>query len=125
RRDGPRSRLGLAARWIDRQFDDDQNRFPLGGFVAVDARAALPLHRGLEVFVAGENLLDRRYDAARTPTPPLAPPRLPPLPRRPAPAPRLPRGAPAATGRRPSYARARRATHRLEPSGAEQRPVTR
>jgi len=76
RRDGPRSRFGVAARWIDRQFDDDQNRLPLGGFVAVDARAARSLGRSLEVFVAGENLLDRRYDTARTPTPTVGPPRL-------------------------------------------------
>jgi outer membrane receptor protein involved in Fe transport len=76
RRDGERSRVGVAARWIGRQFDDDQNRFPLGGFVAVDARAARTLGRGLSIFAAGENLLDRRYDAARTPTLTVGPPRL-------------------------------------------------
>jgi outer membrane receptor protein involved in Fe transport len=76
RRDGERSQLGIAARWVGRQFDDDQNRLPLAGFVALDARVSRQLKSGVSLFAAGENLLDRRYEAARTPVLTVGPPRL-------------------------------------------------
>jgi outer membrane receptor protein involved in Fe transport len=57
----------LQARWVGRQFEDDQNRLPLDPYWTLDtflSRAVLP---GVDVFVAGENLLDERYDVGRTP----------------------------------------------------------
>jgi len=76
RRDGPRGQLGLAARWTGRQYDDDQNRLPLAGYLALDARVSRTLGAGLSLFLAGENLLDRREEVARTPTLTLGPPRI-------------------------------------------------
>ncbi|HEX7182648.1 MAG TPA: TonB-dependent receptor [Thermoanaerobaculia bacterium] len=75
--DDPRlASIGLQARWVDGQFDDDQNRFRLGSFAAVDAIVSRSLGRGLSAFVAAENLLDERYEIGRTPVRTLGPPRL-------------------------------------------------
>ena len=76
RREGEKSRLGIAARWIGRQYDDDQNRLPLAGFLSLDARASRELGHGLSLFAAGENLLDRRSEVGRTPVLTVGPPRL-------------------------------------------------
>jgi outer membrane receptor protein involved in Fe transport len=48
-------------------FDDDKNTLLLRRYFLLDALVSRPLGRGMEVFVAGENLLDERYDVARTP----------------------------------------------------------
>jgi outer membrane receptor protein involved in Fe transport len=50
-----------------RQFDDDQNRLPLGSFAVIDATVSRPLGRYLEVFVAAQNLLDEKIVVGRTP----------------------------------------------------------
>lgn len=67
--------LGLQARWTGGQFDDDRNQFPLESFATVDALLSRPVSRGLEVFVAAENLLDEGYEIGRTPVRTLGPPR--------------------------------------------------
>jgi outer membrane receptor protein involved in Fe transport len=56
-----------AVRAADNQFEDDENTLPLGAMAVLDALLEAPIFRGLSVFVAGENLLDRRYTVARTP----------------------------------------------------------
>lgn len=67
--------LGLQARWTGDQFDDDRNQLPLESFVTVDALVSRPLVRGLEIFVAGENLFDEEFETGRTPVRTLGPPR--------------------------------------------------
>lgn len=67
--------LGLQARWTGDQFDDDRNELRLKSFATVDALVSHPLTRGLEVFAAGENLLDERVETGRTPVLTLGPPR--------------------------------------------------
>jgi outer membrane receptor protein involved in Fe transport len=66
--------FGVQARAGGNQFDDDQNRFPLGRYFTLDALASRPLRRGLELFAAAENLLNQRYIAGRTPVTTLGPP---------------------------------------------------
>ena len=57
----------LQARWVGRQFEDDQNRLPLDPYWTLDAYVSRAVVSGLDFFVAGENLLDERYDVGRTP----------------------------------------------------------
>jgi outer membrane cobalamin receptor len=59
-----------------KQFDDDQNRLPLGGFAVFDVTVARPLARFVEAFVAVQNLFDERYSVARTPLESLGMPRM-------------------------------------------------
>ncbi len=59
-----------------RQFDDDQNRLPLGGFAVIDVMVARPIYRNFEAFVAAQNLLDERYAVGRTPIETLGTPRM-------------------------------------------------
>jgi outer membrane receptor protein involved in Fe transport len=68
--------FSLQARASGRQFDDDLNQFPLGGFLVADVYAARSLRRHAELFVAVENLTGRRFAVARTPTTSLGPPTL-------------------------------------------------
>jgi outer membrane receptor protein involved in Fe transport len=67
---------GLQARFAGRQFEDDRNELPLSGFVALDALVSVPVVSGLSLLVAGENLLDARIEAGRTPATTLAAGRL-------------------------------------------------
>jgi outer membrane receptor for monomeric catechols len=67
---------GLQARAGGQQFDDDQNRFPLGRYFTLDALASRRLTRNFDVFVAAENLLDQRYLIGRTPVTTIGPPLL-------------------------------------------------
>jgi outer membrane receptor protein involved in Fe transport len=69
---GPR--LAVQARWSTSQFDDDRNQFRLAAMRTVDATVGLPLGRW-DVFVAGENLLNQRYEVGRTPLLSIGPPR--------------------------------------------------
>lgn len=74
--DDPRlASVGLQARWMDAQFDDDLNRFRLGSFATLDAIVSRLLGHGVSVFAAAENLLDERFDIGRTPVRTLGPPR--------------------------------------------------
>jgi outer membrane receptor protein involved in Fe transport len=59
-----------------KQFDDDQNRLPLGSFAVIDVMVARPLGRYVEVFVAAQNLLDERFAVGRTPLETLGMPRM-------------------------------------------------
>jgi iron complex outermembrane receptor protein len=53
-------RAALDLRWGSRQYEDDRNRLPMGGCAVVDLALSRPLGRGIELFGATENLLDRR-----------------------------------------------------------------
>ncbi|HEX2164823.1 MAG TPA: TonB-dependent receptor, partial [Thermoanaerobaculia bacterium] len=75
-RQGRRAAAALAARWSSRQFDDDRNLLPLGGFVVVDLRLAWRPRPALEVYAAAENLLDEEVTVGRTPLRTVGAPRL-------------------------------------------------
>jgi outer membrane receptor protein involved in Fe transport len=66
--------LSLQGRFVGRQFDDDQNLFPLDRFYTLDLQVGRSLTRHLQLFAAAENLLDQRYQVARTPIVNLGPP---------------------------------------------------
>jgi iron complex outermembrane receptor protein len=64
----PRGFTGsLQARRFGAQFDDDLNQLELGSYGVIDFAATQAVRRGLQVFVAVENLLDADYDVGRTP----------------------------------------------------------
>jgi iron complex outermembrane recepter protein len=66
--------FGVQARASGAQFDDDQNLLRLGGYFTLDALASRRITRGLDAFVAAENLTGRRYEVGRTPVLTLGPP---------------------------------------------------
>jgi outer membrane receptor protein involved in Fe transport len=68
--------LTVQGRASGRQFEDDLNQLPLGGYFSLDARAARRLGSGVEAFAAVENLTGRRYAVGRTPVLTLGPPAL-------------------------------------------------
>jgi len=53
-------------RWIDRQFEDDENQLTLGAVVIGDLSLSRPLTRHLDVFVTVENLGNARIETGRT-----------------------------------------------------------
>ena len=57
----------LQGSFVGSAFDNDQNTLLLNHYFLLDALASRPLGHGMEIFVAGENLLNQRYDVARTP----------------------------------------------------------
>jgi len=57
----------VQARAFGSQFDDDLNLLELQEYGVVDFSASQQLLRGLNVFVAMENLFDKDYDVGRTP----------------------------------------------------------
>ena len=63
--------ISVDGRFIGKQFDDDQNQFPLGNFFVLDAMASRSIGAGLEVFGAAENLFNEKYTTAATPVPQL------------------------------------------------------
>lgn len=67
--------LSLQSRLSGRQFDNDANTLMLHGYFRVDAYASHELGKRFEVFAAGENLLDRTIEVAKTPTTTLGMPR--------------------------------------------------
>lgn len=67
--------LSLQGRLSGRQYDDDANQFLLHGYLRLDAYASRGLNRRLELFAAGENLLDRTIEVGKTPTTTLGAPR--------------------------------------------------
>jgi outer membrane receptor protein involved in Fe transport len=73
--DGRRLSATVAGRYVGRQFDDDQNQFLLGGYFTSDAMLAYRPGGAVQLFIAGENLFDRPYAIARTPTVSLGAPR--------------------------------------------------
>jgi outer membrane receptor protein involved in Fe transport len=66
--------VAVQARWSGPQYDDDRNAFRLGNAFTLDAQVSRELFSGAEVFVAGENLTDRRNEIGRTPVLTLGPP---------------------------------------------------
>ena len=66
----------LQGRFTGKQFDDDRNQFPLNRFFVLDGYAGHAISRRLDLFVAGENLLNTRYDVGKTPLATLGLPRL-------------------------------------------------
>jgi len=60
--------LSVQGRFLGNQFDDDQNRYPLGQFYTMDLQVGRNLTRNIEVFAAAENINDKRYFVANTPT---------------------------------------------------------
>ena len=66
--------VSLQGRFAGKQFDDDQNQFSLDRFFSMDLQVGRALTRNLEVFGAVENLLNQRYQVARTPVVNLGPP---------------------------------------------------
>jgi outer membrane receptor protein involved in Fe transport len=66
--------LNVQGRFVGRQYDDDQNTLPLNRFYTMDLEIGRTLNRHLEVFAAAENLLDERYQVARTPVVNIGPP---------------------------------------------------
>lgn len=74
-----RARLGvlsLQSRLSGRMWDDDANTNLLHGYFRLDAYASHDFGRGIEVFGAVENLLDRTIEVAKTPTTTLGMPRV-------------------------------------------------
>jgi outer membrane receptor protein involved in Fe transport len=64
----------LQGRFVGQQFDDDQNLLPLGNFGTMNLLLAREFSRGVQGFLALENLLNTRYAVGRTPVPTLGPP---------------------------------------------------
>ena len=68
--------VSLQGRAASSQFDDDQNVFRLGSYFTLDVFISRRLARGLEAFVAVENLFGRQYEIGKTPLVTLGPPTL-------------------------------------------------
>jgi outer membrane receptor protein involved in Fe transport len=68
--------IALQGRASSAQFDDDQNRFRLDPYFTLDAFASRRITRGLEGFVALENIFDQRYTTGLTPIRTIGPPTL-------------------------------------------------
>ena len=66
--------LAVQGRFGGNQFDDDLNTLLLRRYFVLDATASHNLRHGVELFVAVENLTNRRYDVARTPILTVGPP---------------------------------------------------
>ena len=61
--------FSIDGRMVGQQFDDDQNKFPLGRFFVLDGMVARSVGHGAELFVAGENLFNAQYTTNATPVP--------------------------------------------------------
>jgi outer membrane receptor protein involved in Fe transport len=61
----------VGGRMVGKQFDDDQNQFPMGRFFVLDTSASRDIGKGVAVFAAVENLLNEKYATAETPIPQL------------------------------------------------------
>jgi outer membrane receptor protein involved in Fe transport len=68
--------LNLQGRLSGRQYDDDANLYLLHSFFRLDAYASHDFGKRLQVFAAGENLLNRTIEAGKTPTTTLGMPRV-------------------------------------------------
>ncbi len=71
-----RTVISAGIRAFGLQFDDDLNQFKLPGFAAVELSAQERLTKSLAAVASVENLLDRTYLVALTPTPNTGSPRL-------------------------------------------------
>jgi outer membrane receptor protein involved in Fe transport len=73
------SRIGTLAaqvRAAGRQFEDDLNTLVLAPFKVVDVSASRPVTRGLQAFVAVENLFNTEIQTGRTPVTKIGWPRM-------------------------------------------------
>jgi outer membrane receptor protein involved in Fe transport len=68
--------LSLQSRLSGRQFDDAANQYLLHGYFRLDAYASHDLGKRLQLFAAGENLLNRQIEDSKTPTTTLGMPRV-------------------------------------------------
>jgi len=68
--------LSLQSRLSGHQYDDDANLFLLHSYFRLDAYGAHDFGPHVEIFAAGENLLDRSIEVSKTPTTTLATPRV-------------------------------------------------
>jgi outer membrane receptor protein involved in Fe transport len=66
--------LATEARASSRQFDDDQNLFPLDSFFLMDAYVSKRVGRGVDLFATVENMFNSRIQVARTPLLNVGPP---------------------------------------------------
>lgn len=66
--------LAFQGRASSRQFDDDQNLFPLDPYFTLDAFISRRITSSLEAFGAAENIFNQRYTAGRTPLRTIGPP---------------------------------------------------
>ena len=66
--------LSLQGRFVGQQFDDSLNQYLLARFYAMDLLIGRNVNRHVEVFAAAENVTDKRYQVARTPTLSVGPP---------------------------------------------------
>jgi outer membrane receptor protein involved in Fe transport len=66
--------LSLQSRLSGHQFDDDANASLLHGYFRLDAYASHDIGKRLQLFAAGENLLNRQIEVSKTPTTTLATP---------------------------------------------------
>ncbi len=66
--------FGVQGRFGGNQFDDDQNTLLLRRYFTLDATASHTLRHGVDLFVAVENLTNRRFDVGRTPVLTVGPP---------------------------------------------------
>jgi outer membrane receptor protein involved in Fe transport len=68
--------LNLQSRLSGRQFDDAANTALLHGYFRLDAYASRDFGKRFQVITAGENLLNRQIEVAKTPTTTLSMPRV-------------------------------------------------
>jgi outer membrane receptor protein involved in Fe transport len=68
--------LSLQGRLSGRQFDDAANVYMLHGYFRLDAYASHDFGKRLQMFTAGENLLNRQIEDSKTPTTTLGMPRV-------------------------------------------------
>jgi len=66
--------MGLQARFVGKQFEDDQNTLPLARFLTMDAEVSRAVSRHMKLFAAAQNLTGVRYQIGRTPVVTIGPP---------------------------------------------------
>jgi len=71
----PVGELSIQARWVDDQFEDDQNQLRLEGYTVADIFLGRRLTPALQAFLAIENLFDQQFDVGKTPVTTIGPPR--------------------------------------------------
>jgi outer membrane receptor protein involved in Fe transport len=66
--------VGTQARFVSKQFDDDQNLLPLQRFFTLDAEATRSISERVRLFLAVQNLTGSRYQISSTPVFTVGPP---------------------------------------------------
>jgi outer membrane receptor protein involved in Fe transport len=59
--------VAFQGRSASNEYDDDQNLLPLGSYFVLSGSVSHPLPKGINVFIAGENVTNSSYEIARTP----------------------------------------------------------